>query len=136
MPNEKIEQLVIEWTGDLVSVLSSKYGVSIRRKFITESHWVTADSALLRNVRAEAPLEEKSLRFNKHGGVHGAFGEHYVKSGLFNAKIHRWRLNAFDQRIEGDYDTEVIAVTEDARRLIAQSEEFLAATRSYLESLP
>jgi len=44
----------IERTGDLVSALSLKYGVSISRKFITASHWATADSALLRNVRAEA----------------------------------------------------------------------------------
>lgn len=44
----------IERTGDLVSTLSLKYGVSISRKFITESHWATVDSALLRNVRAEA----------------------------------------------------------------------------------
>jgi predicted nucleotidyltransferase len=44
----------IERTGDLVSALSLKYGVSISRKFITASHWATLDSALLRNVRAEA----------------------------------------------------------------------------------
>jgi uncharacterized protein (UPF0332 family) len=48
---------------------------------------------------AEALLEEIELRYNKHGGVHGAFGEHYVKTGLFDQKYHRWLLNAFDQRI-------------------------------------
>jgi uncharacterized protein (UPF0332 family) len=85
---------------------------------------------------AEALLEEKSLRFSKHGGVHGAFGEHYVKTGILDAKFHRWLLNAFDQRIEGDYGPEVIAVTEDAKKLIAQAEEFLAVARNYLESLP
>jgi uncharacterized protein (UPF0332 family) len=31
---------------------------------------------------AEALLNEKSLQFSKHGGVHGAFGEHYIKTGL------------------------------------------------------
>ena len=44
----------IERTGDLVSTLSLKLSVSISRKFITEGHWATVDSALLRNVRAEA----------------------------------------------------------------------------------
>ena len=44
----------IERTGDLVSSLSLKYNVSISRKFITASHCATLDSALLRNVRAEA----------------------------------------------------------------------------------
>ena len=83
---------------------------------------------------AEALLEEKELRFSKHGGVHGAFGEHYVKTGIFDPKFHRWLLNAFDQRIEGDYGTEIIAVAEDAEKLIDQAEEFLETARKYLES--
>jgi predicted nucleotidyltransferase len=44
----------IERTGELVSVLSLNYGVSISRKFIKESSWQTASSALLRNMRADA----------------------------------------------------------------------------------
>ena len=48
---------------------------------------------------AEALLNEKELRFSKHGGVHGAFGENFVKTGLFDAKYHRWLLDAFDRRI-------------------------------------
>lgn len=38
---------------------------------------------------AEALLNEKGLRFRKHGGVHGAFGEHFVKTGEFDPKYHR-----------------------------------------------
>ena len=83
---------------------------------------------------AEALLEEKELRFSKHGGVHGAFGEHYVKTGLFDVKYHRWLLNAFDQRIEGDYGIRVISVVEDAEKLIGQAEEFLGAAHKFLES--
>jgi uncharacterized protein (UPF0332 family) len=82
---------------------------------------------------AEALLEEKDLRFSKHGGVHGAFGEHYVKTGLFDPKFHRWLLNAFDTRIEGDYGAEVIVVTDDAEKLIHQAEEFLEVSRDYLK---
>ena len=44
----------IERTGELISSLSLKYGVSISRKFITVNRWKTVDSALLKNVRAEA----------------------------------------------------------------------------------
>lgn len=44
----------IERTGELTSTLSLKYNVSISRKFITADQWTTVDSALLRNVRAEA----------------------------------------------------------------------------------
>jgi uncharacterized protein (UPF0332 family) len=83
---------------------------------------------------AEALLEEKGLHFSKHGGVHGAFGEHFVKTGLFDPKFHRWLLNAFDQRIEGDYNVEISAVSQDARKLIAQAEEFLETAQKFLES--
>jgi uncharacterized protein (UPF0332 family) len=84
---------------------------------------------------AEALLEEKDLRFSKHGGVHGAFGEHYVKTGLFDPKFHRWLLNAFDTRIEGDYGAEVIVVTDDAEKLIHQAQEFLEVSRDYLKRI-
>ena len=30
---------------------------------------------------AEALLNERGLYFRKHGGVHGAFGEHFAKTG-------------------------------------------------------
>jgi uncharacterized protein (UPF0332 family) len=83
---------------------------------------------------AEALLNEKDLHFSKHGGVHGAFGEHYVKTGLFDAKFHRWLLDAFDQRIEGDYGVEVVTIEQDARELIDQAKEFLQTTRTYLNA--
>ena len=31
---------------------------------------------------AEALLNEKDLRYSKHGGVHGAFGEYFIKTGI------------------------------------------------------
>lgn len=53
---DDIDQLSteIKRTGDLISTLSLEYGVSVSRKFITEAQWVQRDSALLRNIRAEA----------------------------------------------------------------------------------
>jgi uncharacterized protein (UPF0332 family) len=81
---------------------------------------------------AEALLNEKDLHFSKHGGVHGAFGEHYVKSGLFDPKYHRWLLDAFDQRIEGDYGVEVMAVAQDALQMIDQARAFLQAAEVFL----
>jgi uncharacterized protein (UPF0332 family) len=81
---------------------------------------------------AEALLNEKDLHFSKHGGVHGAFGEHYVKSGLLDPKYHRWLLDAFDLRIEGDYGFEVMAVAQDAQQMIDQARVFLETAKTYL----
>ena len=78
---------------------------------------------------AEALLNEKGLRFRKHGGVHGAFGEHFAKTGFLDAKYHRWLLEAFDKRVSGDYDVESLMTRDDARTTIEQAREFLQEAR-------
>jgi len=80
----------------------------------------------------EALLNERNLRFRKHGGVHGAFGAHFIKTGLFDTKYHRWLLEAFNQRITGDYGVESLLTEEDATTLIQQAGEFLRVVQDYL----
>ena len=82
---------------------------------------------------AEALLNEKSHRFRKHGGVHGAFREHFIKTRLLNGKYHQWLLEAFSQRITGDYGIESDLTAEDATVLINQAREFLAVAKGFLE---
>jgi uncharacterized protein (UPF0332 family) len=82
---------------------------------------------------AEALLNEKGHRFRKHGGVHGAFREHFVKTVLLDGKYHQWLLEAFSQRITGDYGVESDLTAEDARLLIGQAHEFLGVAREFLE---
>ena len=84
---------------------------------------------------AEALLVEKELRFHKHGGVHAAFGEHIVKTGMLDEKFHRWLLDAFDQRIVGDYGVTAMLTSEDAALVIAHAEEFLSAATQHLKGL-
>lgn len=81
---------------------------------------------------AEALLGEKGLRFKKHGGVHAALGEHFVKTGIFNPKYQRWLLQAFDKRISADYGVEATLSSESVGALIEQAREFLQAARQHL----
>ena len=81
---------------------------------------------------AEALLNEKGLRFKKHGGVHGAFGEHFVKAGAMDAKFHRWLLDAFDKRITGDYGVDAEVSQADVAQAVDRAREFLAAARKLL----
>lgn len=83
---------------------------------------------------AEALLNEKDLRFRKHGGVHAAFGEHFVKSGLFDAKFHRWLLDSFDERIQCDYGVDLAITSEDVVKNIQRAREFLEVARRYLKT--
>jgi uncharacterized protein (UPF0332 family) len=82
---------------------------------------------------AEALLNERGHRFRKHGGVHGAFREHFIRTGLLDGKYHQWLLEAFSQRITGDYGIESRLTAEDAAVLIRQAREFLMVATQFLE---
>ena len=84
----------------------------------------------------EALLNEKDMRFSKHGGVHSAFGEYYVKTGLFAPEYHRWLLTAFNRRIVSDYGIDEIFTPEEASEAISQAMHFLEAARDFLEIKP
>ncbi len=78
---------------------------------------------------AEALLVERGLRFRKHGGVHSAFGRELVKTGLVDAKFHRWLLDAFDKRLLSDYGVEALVTARDAREVIDQASDFVDEAR-------
>ncbi len=80
---------------------------------------------------AEALLEERGLRFRKHGGVHGAFGEHFAKAGLLDPKYHRWLLAAFNKRISADYGIDAELSATDVGEILGQAREFLDAARRH-----
>lgn len=82
---------------------------------------------------ASALLGEKELYFSKHGGVHGAFGQHFVKTGEFDAKYQRWLVTTFSQRIIGDYGATSDFILEDVQEILGQAREFLKAAQKYLE---
>ncbi len=81
---------------------------------------------------AEALLHERGLHFRKHSAVHGAIGEHLVKTGALDARFHRSLLDAFDRRIIGDYGVDAVIGPEEAGQLIEQAESFLKESRRLL----
>ena len=83
---------------------------------------------------AEALLGEKDLQFSEHGGVHGAFSRHFVRTGAFDIKFQRWMVSGFNQRMLGDYGVTADFETEDVQEIIDHAREFLEAARAYLKS--
>jgi len=81
---------------------------------------------------AQALLRQHGLRYRKHSGVHSAFGEHFIKTGLLDKKFHRWLLDAFDARLRGDYDFDATFEEESVAALIEQAREFLEVARGFL----
>lgn len=82
---------------------------------------------------AQALLNEMTLKFRKHSGVHNGFAEQFVKPGLIDKRYHRWLVAGFNKRITGDYGIESDLTAEDASLLIGQAREFLAAAKQFLE---
>ena len=82
---------------------------------------------------AEALLNEKDLKFGKHGNVHAAFGEYFAKTKALDPKYHRWLIDAFDKRQVGDYGVEVELDAETAQNMIQQAKEFLITAQEYLQ---
>ena len=83
---------------------------------------------------AQALLREQDIRFRKHSSVHGAFGQYFAKTALIDPKFHRWLLDAYDDRIRGDYDAESVIEEESAALRIDQAQEFLRTARQWLEA--
>lgn len=81
---------------------------------------------------AEALLNERGLYFRKHGGVHGAFGEHFAKTGLLDPLYHRRLLAAFNKRIAADYGLDAEVSAAEVEEMLAQAREFLQAARGFL----
>ncbi len=80
---------------------------------------------------AQAMLHERGLRTRKHTGVQGLFGEQFAKTGAIDPKYHRWLLDAFDRRLQGDYGFDSMISSDDVLEMIAQAQEFLAQAQRF-----
>ncbi|HEX5836687.1 MAG TPA: HEPN domain-containing protein [Anaerolineales bacterium] len=81
---------------------------------------------------AEALLNEMDLDFNKHSGVHAAFGKHFAQTKVLDPKFHRWLIDSFDKRLIGDYGVEATLQLDVVAAMIHQAQEFLEAAKVYL----
>jgi len=81
---------------------------------------------------AEALLFEIGERFSKHSAVHAAFGQHFAKPGKLDPKFHRYLLEAFDQRLVGDYEVTTSVSERAVQDLLAHAKEFLATADTHL----
>ena len=80
----------------------------------------------------QALLYEKGIELRKHGAVHSAFGEHFIKTNLLDTKLHRWLLNAYDDRILGDYGADASMTADQVALVVEHAREFLAAAQLFL----
>ena len=97
------------------------YGFSVSRAYYAMFYLVSAI------------LLTKDMNFSKHQAVVAAFGQHFVKTGIFNHIFHQYLVEAFEQRQIGDYEPMEEITKESAQKNIDRAEEFLVAVRLYIE---
>ncbi len=82
---------------------------------------------------AEAVLLTRKLEFSSHKGVISAFGQHFVKPGIFPREMRKWLQNAFDKRQKGDYSYRSITEKNTAEELLRQAKDFVSQIIDYLK---
>ena len=82
---------------------------------------------------AEAMLLTKNLSFSSHKGVISAFGEHFVKTGIFLREMGRELNRAFEKRQIGDYEHKFVISEEEAQEMLANGKEFVGKIVRHLK---
>ena len=67
---------------------------------------------------AQAALLTKKLSFSSHKGVISAFGEHFIKTGIFPREMGRELNRAFEKRQIGDYEYTFVITKQEAEEYL------------------
>ncbi|MBL7161970.1 MAG: HEPN domain-containing protein [Anaerolineales bacterium] len=82
---------------------------------------------------ASALLASKGIHCSKHSGVHSAFGEYFVKTGLIESEYSKLIGRAFEDRIDSDYDMISVADKKTAQATLEHAVRFVARADQYFE---
>jgi uncharacterized protein (UPF0332 family) len=84
---------------------------------------------------AQAALLTKELSFSSHKGVISAFGEHFVKTGIFPKEMGRELNRAFEKRQVGDYEYTFVIEEAEAATMLQSGREFVDTIADWLNAL-
>jgi uncharacterized protein (UPF0332 family) len=85
---------------------------------------------------AQAFLEGEALAFSRHSAVIAAFGKHFARTGSVPPEFHRYLIEAFDARHQGDYAPQEIINSAAAAEHIARARQFLTIAQGRIGPLP
>ena len=61
------------------------------------------------------------------------FGEHFVKTGIFEREMGKALNDAYDKRLIGDYGIGFMVSEEEAREMLETARNFVQRLKNYLE---
>lgn len=83
---------------------------------------------------ANALLRSQGITSRKHSGVQALFAQHFVKSGLIEVQYSKMLGNAFDLRLDSDYEIGISSDESLANDVQHNAEQFVARAALYLQS--
>lgn len=81
---------------------------------------------------AQALLLTKELSFSKHSAVIAAFGRDFAKPEIVPVELHRYMIEAQENRNVGDYGIGPGITQEEAREQIVRAEELIRVVEEKL----
>ena len=84
---------------------------------------------------AEAVLLTKDLSASSHKGVISLFGEHFVKTKIFDRNLGKALNDAYDKRLVGDYGVGFAVTKQQAEDLLETAQNYFQKLKTYLEKL-
>lgn len=72
-----------------------------------------------------AELLTKELKFSSRRSVISLFGEHFVKTGIFNPEMGKKLSKTFEKRLAGDYSFAPQIYEEEAEEVLDWAKEFV-----------
>jgi len=82
---------------------------------------------------AEALMLTFDLTFSSHKGIISAFGEHFIKTGIFPKELGRELNRAFEKRQLGDYGYTFLITKEEAEEILESGRRFYEQAVQYLK---
>ncbi len=82
---------------------------------------------------AEAVLLTKNLSASSHKGVISLFGEHFVKTKIFERNLGKALNDAYDKRLVGDYGVGFTVNEQEAKDLLETAQNFVKKLKIYLK---
>jgi uncharacterized protein (UPF0332 family) len=83
----------------------------------------------------QAVLLLKNLSHSSHRGTISAFGEHFIKTGVFPREMGRELNRSFAKRQMGDYEYTFVIEKDEAAHTLATGKEFVRILAEYLRQM-
>lgn len=97
------------------------YGVAISRAYYAMFYAATA------------LLVSKGISRSRHSGVHSAFGQYFVKPGLIEPRYSRMLVNAFNVRLDSDYEVKPSLDRAMAEDMLRDAKQFVQRAETHLQ---